>query len=220
VTAWRTTSRGRRRGFGLALAFVMAIASVGTSFAGIESSASPGASRIIDRTVMCRMAGTGFPDTLRFMDASAPPFDPGSDYSPMTTVFNGTGESITRVWVSTGPGPGPTGELSFPTRCPTAKLRVALSSRGLRAGAAEPRAWYRCDVPARVVIRVRGIFRRPTALSRDPRAPESYVARGDISTASLAVITLPGRKPMFFGSVNGATRKARAFIAPSRCARR
>jgi hypothetical protein len=201
----------------LASAVVLSLATVAGS-AAVASRSAP--ARIIDRTVICRMTGIGFPDTIRFMDASAQPFDPNSEYSPTTTVFNGTGDSIMRVWVSTGPGPHPTGELFLPTRCATTKLRVAFSSRGLKAGAAQARAAYRCDVPARVLIRVRGVFKRPTALSRDQRAPDFYVARGDISRGDLAVTTLPGRKPIFFGSVNGATRKARAFIAPSRCARR
>ena len=209
----------RRLGAGFALAVVLALAAVlpGT---GVGAQTRTAASRIIDGTVVCPMTGVGFPDTLRFMDASAQPFDPASEASPMTTVFNGTGDTVTRVSVSTGPGTSPAGELTLPTRCATTKLRVALSTKGLKRGAAEPRAWYRCDVPARVLIRVRAVFKSPTALSRDPRAPDAYVARGDISTGDLAAVTLRGRKPIFFGSVNGATRKARVFIARSRCARR
>jgi hypothetical protein len=211
----------RRLGLELGVvALLPALIAVAGSSAGVRYPSEQAASRIIDRTVVCRMTGVGFPDTLRFMDASAQPFDPASDSSPMTTVFNGTGDSITRVWVSTGPGPGATGEVSLSARCATTKLRVALSGRGLKARTAEPRAWYRCDVPARVVVRVRAAFKRPTALSRDPRAPDAYVARGDISSAYLAATTVAGRKPIFFGSANGATRKARLFIAASRCARR
>jgi hypothetical protein len=210
----------RRLSLGFGVALALALVAVSGTDAGVQYPSQAAASRVIDRTVVCLMSGTGFPDTLRFMDASAQPFDAYTNHSPFASFYNGTGESATSVRLSTGPGPGPTGELFFPTRCRTTKLRVALSSRGLKAAVSEHRAWYRCDVPARVLVRVRGVFKRPTALSRDQRAPEAYVARGDISSGDLAVTTLPGRKPIFFGSVNGATRKARVFIAPSRCARR
>jgi hypothetical protein len=76
---------------------------------------------------------------------------------------------------------------------------------------------YSCDVPASVLIRVRAVFMRPTGLSPDPRAPWQAVARGTIATGSLAVATMPGRKPIFFASATHAAGTAEAFVAPSRC---
>jgi hypothetical protein len=43
------------------------------------------------------------------------------------------------------------------------------------------------------------------------------VARGTIATGSLAVATMPGRKPIFFASATHAAGTAEAFVAPSRC---
>jgi hypothetical protein len=142
--------------------------------------------------------------------------------SPEISVSNGgtaPGAGVD-AGVRTGPASGHhTGALWFTrTRCQRTKIRVPLSSRGLRGGPAGPSGeGWRCDAPAVVLIRVRAVFKRPTALSRDARAPWLSVARGPITTGAVAITTLRGRKPMFFASVNDATGEARAFVAPSRC---
>jgi hypothetical protein len=76
---------------------------------------------------------------------------------------------------------------------------------------------YQCDVPTRVLIRVRADFKRPTGFSRDPLSPSLIFARGQIATGYLAIATLRGRKPLAFASVNDATGRARLLVAPSDC---
>ena len=117
----------------------------------------------------------------------------------------------------------PTGELAMTRtetgRCANTRLRIPLSSRGLEGGLTGPdRKWYRCDVPAKVVIRVRAIFKRPTFFRVNPRFPDSEEATGDITNAFLAVTTLRGRKPLAFMSVHHASGKARIFVARRSCA--
>jgi hypothetical protein len=190
------------------------------------------ASRIIDRTILCRMAGQGFPDAVRFVGASARPYDPRDNVSPQAGVGNnaGHGGSSVGVGVETGPvGAGisrtATGELSMTrttgTRCAKTKLRIPLSSAGLRGGLTDASGDYsRCDVPARVLFRVRAVFKqRPTAFAVHPRAPDMERARGDMRAGYIAVATLPGRKPLLLLSVHDPTGKARMFGDPSRCAR-
>ena len=162
-------------------------------------SGASAAFRIVDRTLMCPMIGVGYPESIRVLDVSATRFQPTFDYSPRASVRNGGGGGPdVSAGVQTGPGPG---------------------HSGLKAGSTE-RAEYRCNVPARVLIRVRAVFKRPTAFTVDPRIPDQTFARGDIATGYLGVATFRGRKPLFFGSVQGATGTARLFVAPSLCTRR
>jgi hypothetical protein len=138
---------------GAAAAAALVVASVGT---GAES-----ASRIIDRTVVCKMTGTGFPDTVRLITASATPRLPATDASPTAAVTNGdeTGGPLVGAGVRTG------------RRCTQTRIRVPLSSKGLRGGpAGEIGNAYKCNVPAKVLIRVRAVFRRPTSFRPDAHA--------------------------------------------------
>jgi hypothetical protein len=176
----------------------------------------------VDRTVVCEMTGTGFPDQIRFISVGASARSKGLDLPPFVSARNGpSGEAGVSAGLQTGPGPTHrTGYvLLSATECTSTGLRVPLSSRGLRGGSTAPeRKSYRCDVPARVLIRIRAVFMRPTSFAPDPRAPWQFVARGKIATGALAVATMPARKPIFFASATHAAGTAEAFVAPSRCA--
>jgi hypothetical protein len=183
---------------------------------GVEAS-----SRIVDRTVVCEMTGTGFPDQLRFISVGASARSKGLDLPPFVSARNGaSGEAGVSAGLQTGPGPTHrTGYVLLSrTGCRSTKLRVPLSSRGLLGGSTEAeRKSYSCDVPASVLIRVRAVFMRPTRFAPDPRSPWQSVARGKIATGFLAVATMPARKPIFFASAAHAAGTAEAFVAPSRC---
>jgi hypothetical protein len=179
------------------------------------------ASRIIDRTMVCPMVGVGYPDSVRFLHVSAQPFRREARYVnvPRAGVRNGGyGGLQVSVSVSTRPGGSSTPGvwLSRPECAPT-KTRVPLSGNGLERAPSDV-GTHRCDVPASVLVRIRAVFKRPTAFSRDLRFPTDYlVARGHVSMGYLAVAALPQRKPIFFAAVNDATGKVRAFVAPSHC---
>jgi hypothetical protein len=126
-----------------------------------------------------------------------------------------------RASVSTGPhGRQVSGSVVLnQEQCAPTTLRIPLSARGLRGGPAEPRPIpYQCDVPTKVLMRVRADFKRPTGFARDPlSSPALIFAKGPIATAYLAITTLRGRKPVAFASVNDTTGKARLFVDPTRC---
>jgi hypothetical protein len=199
-----------------------ALAVIGSLFAAATGSSADAATRIVDRTVVCRMTGTGFPDPIRSISVGASGRSKGLDLPPFVSARNGSsGETGISAGLQTGPGPsrGSGYVLLSRTGCRSTKLRVPLSSRGLRGGATEAdRKSYSCEVPASIVIRVRAVFTRPTRFSPDPRSPWHLVARGKIATGSLVIATMPGRKPIFFGSAADADGTAEAFVAPSRCA--
>lgn len=181
-------------------------------------------SRIIDRTVVCTMAGTGFPDPVRIIDASATPRIAATEASPTTNVTNGeqASGSVVGAGVRTGRAPigsGPsTGEVRVSdakgTRCRRTTLRIPLSAKGLRGGPArEIGNSYKCNVPARVLIRVRAVFKRPTSFKFDTRFKQA-VANGEITAGYLAVAPLRSQKPIIFTSVHGPGGTAKIFAAP------
>jgi hypothetical protein len=201
----------------------VAVAATGTLLAAQIGTGAESASRIIDRTVVCRTVGVGYPDAVRFMNVSAEPFQHlgGSPTGPWLSVSNsGSGDPGVGASIRTGPyGSDPSGYVSLSrTRCTRTSIRVPLSSRGLRGGPTQPFGDnYRCDLPARVLIRIRADFTRPTALRPDLRSPAALIAKGQITTGYLAVATLVGRKPIVFASAHEPSGKARLFVAPSRC---
>lgn len=180
--------------------------------------------RIIDRTVVCRTAGVGYPDAVRFMNVSAEPFQHlgGAPAAPWLFVGNSgsAGEPGVGASIRTGPwGNDASGFASLSrTRCTRTSVRVPLSSRGLKGGLTQPFGDnFRCDVPATVLIRVHAHFTRPTGLRPDARSASVLIARGQITTGYLVVTTQQGRKPIVFASAHDATGKARLFVAASRC---
>ena len=170
---------------------------------------SEGASRIIDRTLVCRMTGVGYPDPARFLDAQA--FPRLGDSSPHAGVF---GMPDVRASFKTGPDFGHgTGSVAF-TGCRASLVRLRLSSRGLSGGPTALGERYTCEVPVRALIRLRAVFRRPVTLRR---REETFIAAGRIATVYLAVATLPSRRPLALLTVNDETGKASIFVARRGC---
>ncbi|MEX2210667.1 MAG: hypothetical protein WD689_02750 [Gaiellaceae bacterium] len=178
--------------------------------AAIIAAASP----VVDSTVECSVAGgEGYPDPPpRYLNVIASPLLSGWPPS-VNTWDRQVGLSIgfrTRrspqhttgsVWIDR-------------VECRATRVLVPLSSRGLRQVDARLGARYRCDVPAKVLVRVRAVFTRPVTL-----LPQRgyLMARGTISTGSIAVRTRTGR-PIFLGSAQDRG-KTTAFVARGRCSR-
>lgn len=182
------------------------------------------ASRIIDRTVVCKTTGMGFPDAVRLLTASATPRIPASNSTPTASVTNGdeSGGPLVGAGLRTGRAPvgsaSTTGEARVSDeagrRCTRTGVRIPLTSKELRGGpVGEIGNAYKCTVPAKVIIRVRAVFKRPTSFRLDARFNQA-VAPGDITVGYVAVATLRGRKPIAFASVHGASGTARIFAAP------
>jgi hypothetical protein len=171
------------------------------------------AARIIDRTLVCPMIGVGYPDPARFLDAQAIPRL--GDYSPHAGVYNSAAAAGGVIAdLKTGPDFGHGAGWVRLKGCTPSSLRIRLSSRGLRGGPTALGDRQKCEVPARVLVRLRAVFKRPVTLRR---TKGMLVANGTIATGYVAVATLPGRRPLVFASVNDATGKARLFVAGSRC---
>jgi hypothetical protein len=168
------------------------------------------ASRIIDHTLLCPISGSGYPDPARVLQVQATPRL--GESSAFAGAYD-TPELIADF--KTGPDFGHgTGGMRL-KGCTSSRLRLPLSSHGLRGGPSPLGGRYTCNVSARVMIRLRAVFTRPVFLRRE----EGFlVGRGSIASGYVAVATLPGRKPIFFASVD-SRGKARLFTAPSGCRR-
>jgi hypothetical protein len=169
------------------------------------------ASPVVDRTFVCMMTGTGFPDPYRAIDVSVTP-RVGKE-SPQLSLVNNVDM---RAGIATGPyafGQKKTGELWISRApCKASSLRVELSSRSLRGGRAERFGeQHACEVPAKVLVRLRAVFTRPVTLRLDRGF---WIAKGRMSSAALAVATLR-RSPIFYASTDD--ENARVFTSSSRC---
>jgi hypothetical protein len=192
---------------------VGSVAAIGALLASPARGGGEQASRIIDRTLVCPMSGVGYPDPARFLDAQAIPRL--GDSSPHAGVYNAP-SAADGVYADfkTGPDFGRGAGWVRLKGCTASRLRVRLSSRGLTGGPTALGDRQKCEVPARVLIRLRAVFKRAVTLRR---TEGMLVARGSIATGYLAVATLPGRKPLVFASVGNATGKARLLVSRSSC---
>jgi hypothetical protein len=182
---------------------------IGALFSASVGNSAERPARIVDRTLVCPVSGNGYPDPARFLEVQARPRL--GDNSPFAGAYN-VPEVIADF--KTGPDFGQgTGWMRL-KGCTPSRLRLQLSSRGLRGGPSPLGDRHMCEVTARILIRLRAVFNRPVALRREQGI---HIARGRIGTGSVAVATLPGRKSIFFASVHDSTGEARVFTAPSPC---
>lgn len=185
--------------------------------AGVETAKSASAqprTHILDRTVSCRVEGVGAPDPARYMTVSAfPRRGTGTPQVPYVYAHHSEGEGGFSVGFAISPQGRAWVNRSL---CTATKAVVALSSGKLRGGRTPFGEAQRCDVPARVLIRIRAVFTRPFAVRTDPLARYQAHAPGKIITGSLAVATLQ-RKPIAFATADDAAGRASIFASPTRC---
>jgi hypothetical protein len=185
--------------------------------AGVETATSASVqtrSHIFDRTVSCRVEGEGAPGPARYITASAfPRRGKGQGQVPFVYVHHSEGEGGFSIGFAISPQGRAWVNRSL---CTATGLRVELSSRELQGGRTPFGEQQRCDVPARILIRIRAVFTRPVAFRTDPRARYQRHAPGRIVSGSLAVATLE-RKPIAFATADDASGRAAIFASPSRC---
>lgn len=207
---------------------VAAIASL-LAVAGLASGAgaSEAQERILDRSFSCTVRGVGSPETVRYLSVLGEPRI--ARYAPWAHIATTDGQPSpvggppssdslgagfrtgrTQHW-----GAGATW-LNVAT-CSATRARPPLTSKGLRGGAiARFGESHRCDVPARVVFRVRGVFRSAVTLRPGRSARHYLTAFGRMMSASLVVRGANGQ-PIAYAAVDDRTGRTRIFTSPSRC---
>jgi hypothetical protein len=178
--------------------------------AGVDSAASQPATRIIDRTMLCKAWGSGYPDPLRTLAVVG--------VSNQAQATNGPQGSPRFVVAQIALGVNGQDQVVVSrTACAPTSTRLQLSAKGLRSGVTEFGNKWKCPVPASVLIRVRAAFARPVRLEPAPDASYLLIARGRVSTGSLAVVTKDGT-PVVFASVD-KDGEGGLFVARPRCQR-
>jgi hypothetical protein len=185
------------------------------------------ASRTIDQTYTCIVRGVGFPDSVRYVSVLGEPRiaryapwahvaytdgGPSAVGAPPSNDSFGAGfrTGRTQHW-----GAGATW-LNLATCAPT-RARAPLASKGLRGGAiARFGESHRCDVPARVRLRVRAVFRSAVTLKPDRRARYLLTAHGRMVRGEVVVRAANGQ-PIIYATSDDRSGRTAIFTSPSRC---
>jgi hypothetical protein len=199
---------------------------VGLAGASLRTTAdaAPGATRLVDRTLVC---STGFANGVRSVTVSARSafgkagklewlaqatvVTPGA-LAPSKNAYLPTLAGVTAGWPS--PPPLTSGGMGFSTkRCGGTRAKLELSPRGLGGGAASQLGEeIKCVTAKRVLVRIRSMFTEPITPDLD-RKGGWYGANARIEKGQIAVRTLSG-KPLVYAEVSDSGR-ARLFTARS-----
>jgi hypothetical protein len=161
---------------------------------------SPG-TRVIDRALLC---STGMRGGIRMVKVHASPVTRRGPTQNEASFSVWSGDAGSLVGASTG-------SLTInPEQCEETGARVPpQAGKLLRRPLGPDGRTFMCEVPLRVLVRVRAVFREATSLERNPPPAPGYdpwlAARGEVSLASLIVRTLGGR-PLAFATVSASGR--------------
>jgi hypothetical protein len=184
-----------------------------------DAPASETASRVVDRTLLCRTGYSGGARLVLINARSAARHGDKLDWLAQAFVstpgnpLSTQNSQPTLAGVSAGwpvPPPLTSGGLGYDNaRCGPSRAKVALSSRGLTGGVANAFGdELRCIVGKTVLVRIRATFRQP--VTEEPTKAGDYVnALGRVDRGQLAVRTLAG-KPVLYADVAEGGR-ARLF---------
>ena len=219
LIAYNNASNDMRRR--LAFGFALALVTVGGTLADVGSTSSSAPPRIIDRTLLCMVTERGGARVLTVaadtggFERVDPATGEKSRELPSFAVWSGLGFANgisvgNLVSAAAGQVDGYVW-IGDPSKCVTAKNRVRLTAGRLEGGRASQLGdEYDCLTPRRILVRIRAVFRGPTALRRNARY-RLLMARGSVIESYLAIRT-PGGKPLVFASASQPAR-ARLFAA-------
>jgi hypothetical protein len=194
---------------------------------GSEASASEAQERILDRSFSCTVRGVGSPETVRYLSVLGEPriarYAPWAHVATTDGQPSPVGEPPSNDSLGAGFRTGRTQHWGAGATwlnvasCSATRARPALTPKGLRGGAiAQFGEAHRCDVPARVVLRVRAVFRSPATLRPDRRARYYLTAHGRMVRGEVVVRAANGQ-PLIYAAADDRTGRTRIFTAPSRC---
>lgn len=163
-------------------------------------------SRLVDRTFVCE---TVVHAGVRGVGLLASPRGPFDRSEQNLHVLAGVGMSSPLLaWAGTE------GVRVHVKLCHAApEARVPLRPTGLDGGAETFSAEYDCELPGRLLVRVRATLARPARWLR--RTPTHAGVDGKVTTAAIAVRSLTLRRPVSFTAFD--TKGVRVFVHPTRC---
>lgn len=192
------------------------VAAVATASAAPER---PGATRLVDRTLTCRVGYSGGARLVLLMARSAARHGETLDWLAQATVstpgnpLSAQNTQPTLAGVTAGwppPPPLTSGGLAYDNgRCGPSRAKVPLTPKGLSGGVASAFGEdLRCIVAKTVLVRVRATFREP--VEEEPNKAGSFVsALGRVVVGQVAVRTIAGKPIVYADVVEGG--RARVF---------
>lgn len=160
-----------------------------------QAVADPAASKLIDRTLLCKTGVTG---GIREIEVQADPPIRALDRRAALKALTGAYDTL--GWTSEY-------GVQLSTQCKSAPP-IPLTSRGLTGGASTYAEQFDCTVGRNVLVRVRAVFGAPVKLKRVRGFLE---ADGAVREGELAVRTQSG-KPLAYGKFV-ASKRTRLFVA-------
>ncbi len=174
---------------------------IGSLVAASGAGASPGATRVLDRTFSCQ---AGYVGGLYQVDvSSAFSADPSSKLRASSSITHGLHATLVQT--------SSDGASVHRGLCSASRARVRLSTKGLSGGSVPPLGRKRtCETPRRLLLRIHAVFERPVTplVSKQFGFPQLQ-AIGDARQVEIAVGT-PNGKTIAYTSVTRA-EKARLF---------
>lgn len=161
--------------------------------------------RIVDRTLICSTVAI-FGERFLRVGMTSPKSLPTGKVPAGAFLWTGAaGASEGLAGLEAGPASGRTtgGVHYFPGRCRVTTKRVPFTSRGLPGPPVLFDQYLRCSAPRRVLVRMRAMLDRRAVWRR---SQDLVIARGNFTTAALAVRTEAGRPVAFFKLESGKTR--------------
>ena len=104
-------------------------------------------------------------------------------------------------------------------RCRLTRLRVALSPAGLEGGHTAVATSYECELPRRIVVRVRAVLRSAGRWHPIEGSNGVHGVQVDVREAALAVRRLAAPKPFAFAAFDARSR-TRAYASSRVCTER
>ena len=196
-----------------AAALAAALAAAATGSARVDATVT----RLVDRTYACDTEDFGGGYRRGDLDAN-PRLPNGAPAGVRFTAGREEGAAAVGALADGGFGQRAGGVYVTTGRCRLTRLRVALSPAGLEGGATALGTSYECELPRRVVVRIRAVLR---SVGRwHPIEGSGGAAAGvqvDVREAALAVRTLASPKPFAFASFDA---RRRAYASARVCTER
>jgi len=160
---------------------------------------------VIDRTFLCE---TGFLGGLYQLEVQA--YYSTRQGSQKREVFAGSSTNLADGSLG---GINPKEIYVSRVHCKGIERQASLAKRGLRAASVgQLGREFDCETPRRVLIRIRGVFAKPTALRAvSPFGSPLLRASGEVKDAVMAIATPAGR-PIAHVTV-ASTQKARLYTS-------
>ena len=195
-------------------ASLLAVAGVVALAAAQAGTGAESASRIVDRTLLCRMTGVGYPDPARLLRVGAATYDAANG---RPAVVDQRHERRRRLRHEHSDRDRERRSGSQGLRAPRARRPVRLPAFASRSREGRSREDRSRSPRASTATCRHGFWFASRGSSSVRRDLTRDGASGDLVHGYLAVATSPDRKPIVFTSIGGGSQQTKVFVSATVC---